>query len=336
MSTATDVPAALSADPGYCPFALSTDSRMLGLGTSRIGTAIGPVTVRHGRQTVPGATGSGTATILLHGAAGSWTTWTPLISAADRSPDGTFADLVIPDLPGWGDSALPLDADTETIESLAAAVAEIALTLGYRRWRVIGHSLGGFVALELAASRPRQTTFVGLVSATTFGVIDSVRHPVTRFAALPAFTALLGVMRALAACGAAGRTLAAGLHRLGLLRPLVAPLFSAVHRIDRSVVAALAAEARPRSFALAADRAGRYDAERSWARIECPVRSVHGDRDVFVGADDDRRLAAALTDLDVTVLAGTGHFGHVERPAETFKALHSPRFLALYPAAEES
>ena len=71
-------------------------------------------------------------------------------------------------------------------------------------------------------------------------------------------------------------------------------------------------------------------------RIRCPVRSVHGDRDVFVTADDDSRMAAVIADLEVTVLAGTGHFGHVERPLVTLKALHSPRLLALPGTPEES
>ena len=334
MSITSDVSAASDADLGHCPVALTRDAGRLGLQTSLIDTALGPVTVRHGRRTAPGSPGA--ATILLHGAAGSWTTWTPLIQAADRHAGAPLADLIIPDLPGWGDTPLPGNADAETIESLAAAVTEIATALGYRSWRVIGHSLGGFVALELAASAPRQTSFVGLVSATTFSVITSVRHPLTRFAVLPGFTALLGVMRVLSMLGPAGRGLAAGLHRLGLLRPLVAPLFSDVRRVDGSVVAALAAEARPRSFALAARRAGRYDAEASWARIRCPVRSVHGDRDVFVTADDDSRMAAVIADLEVTVLAGTGHFGHVERPLATLKALHSPRLLAHPGTPEES
>jgi len=331
MSITSDVPAASGVDLGYCPVVLTDDAGRFGLQTSLIDTDLGPVTVRHGRRT---ATGS--ATILLHGAAGSWTTWTPLIDAADRHDGAPLADLIIPDLPGWGDTPLPRNVSTETIETLAAAVAEIAHALGYRRWQVIGHSLGGFVALELAASAPRQTGSVGLVSATTFSVITSVRHPLTRFTVLPGFTALLGVMRVLAALGPVGRGLAAGLHRVGLLRPLVAPLFSDIRRIDGSVVAALAAEARPRAFALAARRAGRYNAEVSWARIECPVRSVHGDRDVFVTAEDDRALAAVIAGLDVTVLLGTGHFAHVERPFAALQALHSPEHLALHHSAEES
>jgi len=138
---------------------------------------------------------------------------------------------------------------------------------------------------------------------------------------LPGFTMLLGVMRVLSGLGRAGTGLVRALHRLGLLRSLVTPLFSRVSEIDVSVVAALGAEARPRSFALAADRAGRYDAAGAWAGITCPVRSVHGDRDVFVNALDDDRMAAVIADLDVTVLEGTGHFAHVERPFDTLRAV---------------
>jgi pimeloyl-ACP methyl ester carboxylesterase len=321
----TNTPGAATApgsDPRYAPFPLTTDEQRLGLITSRIDTALGAVTVRHGRRTRPGpATGGLGATILLHGAAGSWSTWTPLIAAADRAGAAPLTDLIIPDLPGWGDTPLAADESAETIESLADAVAEIAQALGYQRWQVLGHSLGGVVALELAATEPRRTRFVGLVSATTFSVIESVRHPLTRFSVLPGFTMLLGVMRVLSGLGRVGTGLVRTLDRLGLLRPLVSPLFSRVSEIDSSVVAALGAEARPRSFALAADRAGRYDAAGAWAGITCPVRSVHGDRDVFVNAHDDDRMAAVIDDLDMTVLEGTGHFAHVERPFDTLLAV---------------
>jgi pimeloyl-ACP methyl ester carboxylesterase len=312
MQSPSEIVLPVAVGERYGPHPLVDDPESLSLETSRIRTSLGPVTVRHGRRAGPAAT------ILLHGAAGSWTTWTPFIRAADLAGAHPLADLIVPDLPGWGDSPAPDDDAAAGIESLAAAVAQIARTLGYERWRVVGHSLGGFVALELAASQPDRTTEVGLVSATTYSVIDSASHPLTRFGALPGFTALLGVMRTLAKLPTGGLGLVNATHRLGLLRALVAPLFGNPTRIDPSVVA-LATETRPRSFALAADRAARYDADGSWARILCPVRSVHGDRDVFVAVEDDQRLHARLADFTVTVLAGTGHFAHIERPEATVR-----------------
>ena len=268
------------------------------------------VSVRHGRRT-----GSDTATILLHGAAGSWTTWTPLLAAADAT-GLALTDLIVPDLPGWGDSSLPAEGPSRSIEATAAVVAEIARALGYSSWTVVGHSLGGFVALELAASEVRSTAFVGLVSATTFSVIDTVRHPVTRFAALPGYGALLPVMRALASAGRIGDRLIRLLHRTNLLRALATPMFRHPGLLHESVTGALAAELRPHAFAVASTLAGAYDPNR-WSRIGCVVRATQGESDIFVGATDAARLDAVVRDFEHATVPGSGHFAHVEKPYET-------------------
>ncbi|KFF59977.1 hypothetical protein JF66_07635 [Cryobacterium sp. MLB-32] len=307
----------------YCPFPLEADARRFGLTTSSMRLGIGTVAVRHGRRT-----GSDTATILLHGAAGSWTTWTPLLSAADAlradEPDSSAArmtDLVIPDLPGWGDTALPADPAHLTIETMAATVADIARALGYRRWRVVGHSMGGLIALQLAAAETRATVSVGLVSATTFSVIESVRHPLAGFGLLPGYASLLQVMRVLRLTGTWGRTCVAFLARASLLRGLVAPLFRHPARIHASIIHALGQEVRPAGFSIASARAGAYDAAASWKRIECPVRATHGDRDVFVATRDARRLHDVLADFRIISLPDTGHFGHIERPCDVLRSL---------------
>ncbi|MCI4657102.1 alpha/beta fold hydrolase [Cryobacterium zhongshanensis] len=334
----------------YCPFPLSTDARGFGLTTSSMRLGAGTLVVRHGRRT-----GSDTATILLHGAAGSWTTWTPLLSAAaTRGPAGRIApgalalsDLIIPDLPGWGDSEALNDepgsrapstrrraADASIrhstrpapgIATVAASIAETARALGYERWHVIGHSLGGFLALELAALEPAATVSVALVSATTFSVVDSVRHPLTRFALLPGYTALLAVMRALAVVEPAGRGLVRWLGRVGLLRGLTAPLFSRVDDVPESVISALATEVRPRAFAAASALAGAHDPARSWSRIACPVRAIQGDADVFVADSDSARLGAVIPGFVSQTITGTGHFAHIEKPFAALEALLTPR-----------
>ncbi|TFB92811.1 alpha/beta fold hydrolase [Cryobacterium sp. HLT2-28] len=305
----------------YCPFPLSSDPRRFGLTTSTMRLRGGTIVVRHGRRT-----GGDTATILLHGAAGSWTTWTPLLQSARSAVGPGFTDLIIPDLPGWGDStphtdAGQADAGAPDIEATAALVAEIAEALGYRRWQVLGHSMGGFIALELAASFVAETASVGLVSATTYAVIDSVRHPVSRFGILPAYTALLGVMRVLAGFGRAGTSLVRSLDRLGVLRPLTAPLFARVSAVHPSVISALATEVRPGRFAAASALAGRYDADAAWSRIRCPVRATRGGSDVFVAEADTARLRRVIRDFTPHTLPGTGHFGHVESPGETLRLL---------------
>ena len=119
-----------------------------------VSTELGPVTVR-----VQQGTGSGSdhgnghpatpaADVYLHGAAGCWTTFRPLLSAV---PD---VDRVLIDLPGWGESTAGARLEHFSVETMGRAVVEILDSLGYRRWNLVGHSMGGFLALHLAARWP--------------------------------------------------------------------------------------------------------------------------------------------------------------------------------------
>lgn len=269
--------------------------------TSLIDTELGPVAVRRTRAVSP------TATILLHGAAGSWSTWLPAIDAAG----GVEAtdDLVVPDLPGWGDS--PADPRLLDPASLARAVAAVARALGYHRWRVVGHSMGGFVALELAVLEPEATVSVLLVSATTLGGRGDRLGPLGLVRSSPALALMDAGMRLLAIAGAAAAPFVRWLDRRHVLGLLLAPLFdgpqpSAVHELARDL--------RPAAFVRAVACARRYPAAERWSRITCPVVAVHGDHDVFAPASDDARLARIIPRYSALSLPSTGHFGHVERP----------------------
>ncbi|MDF2442554.1 MAG: hypothetical protein JWR01_757, partial [Subtercola sp.] len=305
----------------YGHFGVTADPGAFGLVSSVVQTSVGPITVRHGRRS---QRADARAIILLHGAAGSWSTFTPLLAAADvvATPGGPAAleDLVIPDLAGWGDSALALRPEDRSIEAVASSVAEVARSLGYGRWMLVGHSLGGFVALELAAREQAATERVLLISPTTFGVAAAVRHPLRELRNLPGYVGMLVVMRVLARLGRFGTRFVAAIGSTRFFRLSMGPLFAHPGRIGQSVYSALAAEARPRSFALASARAGEYDARR-WAGIRCPVRSLRGSGDVFVADTDEVRLGATIPDFEGGILDDAGHFGHVERPVEVFERL---------------
>ena len=120
---------------------------------------------------------SGTATILLHGAAGSWTTWRAAIAAAETG--GAVADLVVPDLPGWGDSPVD-DLSRSGCRRLAAAVATVARALGYERWRWSGTPSAASSPWSWPASEPEATESV----AARLG--DDVRRPGDRLGRVPA------------------------------------------------------------------------------------------------------------------------------------------------------
>jgi pimeloyl-ACP methyl ester carboxylesterase len=304
----------LSTGP-YSPFDLVSDPIEFGLTTTTVSNELGTCVARH-----PAIRSSTRATLFLHGAAGSWTTWTPMLQAAE--PHGEpFGDTVLLDLPGWGDAVLTDDRAERAISAISSLVAIAAERLGYTEWDLVGHSLGGFVALHLAATRPENVLSVGMVSGTTFSVIDSVAHPLRRFALLPGFTMLWRVMQFLTALGPAGPTLVRGMARIGLLRPLTFPLFRHWRMVTPTQGTALAHELRPRAFTAAASATLGYDAVATWSAIRCPVRATRGDRDVFVVAGDFDRLEAILPSSLLSVIPDCGHFGNVERPYEVLAAL---------------
>jgi pimeloyl-ACP methyl ester carboxylesterase len=90
-------------------------------------------------------TGSGTPVLLLHGLGGYRGLWRPVSEVI-----GDRRDLIVPDLPGFGESP-PLDGDgPATAAALARSVAALCEELGVSRPHVAGNSLGAWVGLEMA------------------------------------------------------------------------------------------------------------------------------------------------------------------------------------------
>lgn len=286
------------------------DATTLGLRRTVVPTGVGPLVVRAGR-----ASGSPVATVLLHGAAGSWATWAPMIAASDEI-GLPLSDVVAVDLPGWGESPGPVPAPAD----LAVAVAAVARALGYPRWRLVGHSLGGVIALDVAARFPDETVAVGVVSPSGAGARAVMRRPLAGGIRLPWLAGMVVAMRTLRGLGPLASPLLRLLRRTGALRHLARPLFRHPERVDPAVTDALADEIRPAAFLAAAHLSRTHD-DAVWRRISCPVRSVRGAHDVFVAAADAQEWSRILRDVDHVVLADSGHFAHVEEPVQTLRAL---------------
>jgi pimeloyl-ACP methyl ester carboxylesterase len=96
------------------------------------------MTVAHDR------TGHGPPLVLLHPLGADRRVWDPIVG-----PLSAEHQVIAVDLPGFGQSP-PLRATTPTPQALAGAVAALLRDLGVQRPHVVGNSLGGWVALELA------------------------------------------------------------------------------------------------------------------------------------------------------------------------------------------
>ncbi|GAA2897605.1 alpha/beta hydrolase [Pseudonocardia halophobica] len=139
----------------------------------------------HGYRRAFRVAGSGPAVVLIHGIGDSSTTWETVIPALARH------HLVIaPDLLGHGRSDKPR-ADY-SVAAYANGVRDLLGVLGVRRATLVGHSLGGGVAMQFAYQFPDRTERLVLVGS---GGAGPEVNPVLRAMTLPGATAALHALR---------------------------------------------------------------------------------------------------------------------------------------------
>lgn len=102
---------------------------------------------------------NGEPAFLLHGLGASGHNWFPLINQLQP-----HLDLTAPDLPGFGNSAPPKDQD-HSPKNFAEIMAEvISLTYPNQKVHLFGNSLGGAIAVQLAARFPELVRSMTLIS----------------------------------------------------------------------------------------------------------------------------------------------------------------------------
>lgn len=139
----------------------------------------------HGYRRAFRVAGSGPAVVLIHGIGDSSTTWETVVPALARH------HLVIaPDLLGHGRSDKPR-ADY-SVAAYANGVRDLLGVLGIRRATLVGHSLGGGVAMQFAYQFPDRTERLVLVGS---GGAGPEVNPVLRAMTLPGAAAALHALR---------------------------------------------------------------------------------------------------------------------------------------------
>lgn len=222
-----------------------------------------------------------------------WASTMPALSA-DRP-------VTAPEFPGLG-GAEPEEAPT--VDGFADAVAEVIGGLPGRRAAVCGLSLGGYVALALAARHPRRVA--GLVLADTRAEPDAPE-------------AREGRHRSAALVRAEG----SGPFLDEFLPRAVAP----GDPESAATVRAMADAQDPEAIARALEAlAGRADRRPDLPRIDVPALVIVGGEDALTPVASSEAMAAALPDAELTVIQGAGHMSALERPREFTEAVRA--FLA--------
>lgn len=251
--------------------------------------------------------------VLLHGASGSWRTFNELLNSTALPGD---RDIVVIDLPGWGDSPgrLPF-----TIEEQGKAVAEVLHVLNYRSWCLFGHSMGGVLSLEIATSAPRQTLAVVVLSPTALTAAAALSHP-SRHLSMAPLVGMFCLMLFLRTARSAAPKLLQFARQTGLLRLILGPFFAHPSRIPARAFSDLALDARPASFIAAAEALKNYDVGK-WRSITCRTVLARGSHDIFTPAAELHKLSALIPHAQLANLAETGHFAHVEDADATLRLL---------------
>lgn len=105
--------------------------------------------------------GQGDTVVLLHGYCGSSAYWeivSPLLAQSYR--------VIAPDLRGHGGTDAPVGACT--IDLMADDVAELLEKLEVEKYTLLGHSMGGYIALSIAERFPERLNGFGLIHSTAF------------------------------------------------------------------------------------------------------------------------------------------------------------------------
>jgi pimeloyl-ACP methyl ester carboxylesterase len=246
--------------------------------------------------------GEGPPLVFVHGLSGSWPNWLeqlPVFAAEHR--------VVTFDLPGFGHSPMP--RGEISIKGYARLLDGLLAQLGVDSATVVGNSMGGFIAGELAIGFPERVQRLVLVSAAG---ISTHGDPRTE-RALPAVRRVNRVMGMAAAWVAAHSDAASSRPRL---REATLGLVLA-H--PAQLPAALAAEqvrgAGKPGFVEGLQAVIDYDISERLPEIACPTLIVWGDRDRLITVRDADVFAELIPNSRKVVFTDTGHMAMLERPA---------------------
>ncbi|HEY2222717.1 alpha/beta hydrolase [Actinomycetospora sp.] len=246
--------------------------------------------------------------VLIHGVAGSSATWAPVIERLEH--DGSRHRFLAPDLLGHGESTGP--SGDFSIGAYANGLRDMLSALGHRRVTVVGHSLGGGVAMQFAYQFPELCSRLVLVSS---GGLGRGVSPTLRLASLPGAGVVVPL---LARSGALGLGVAA-------LRAAAALPLRPAQRVSLTEYARHAGSLTERAHADAfvdtirgvigpwGQRVSGTD--RLYLTEGLPTLVVWGRRDPIIPVGHAYRAASLMPGSTLEIFDDSGHFPHCDEPA---------------------
>src|SRR4051794_38860898 len=253
----------------------------------------------HGHTLAFRMAGQGPVLLLIHGIAGTNAVWEEVFPkfATDHT-------VIAPDLPGHGESGA--SAGDYSLGAMAATVRDLLIALGHERATVIGHSLGGGVAMQFSYLFPEFAERLVLISS---GGLGRSVNPLLRSAALP------GAELVTRGVGLGGR----GAGALGRRPPLVPRPRGVLAELERSVAAFADPETRAAFHATLRAVVGPqgqrvFAGDRLYLAETMPTLIVWGAQDRIIPVGHGRRAHDAMPGSRLVILENVGHFAPLDAP----------------------
>jgi pimeloyl-ACP methyl ester carboxylesterase len=264
----------------------------------------------HGHPVTYHRVGAGPAVLLVHGITSSSRTWRSVMPALAE-----HYDVIAPDLLGHGRSAKP--RGDYSLGSYASGLRDLLVALEVPAATVVGHSLGGGVAMQFAYQFPDRLERLVLVDSGGLGAEVSL---VLRAATLPGAEYVLPLLASSPLRGA-GAALGSVLGRVGLRAS------ADVRGMAEGFESLGDAEAR-RAFLHTArsviDPAGqRVDAtDRLYLAEHVPSLIVWGERDRMIPVQHGHDAHEHMPNSRLEIFPGAGHFPFNDDPERFVATLH--------------
>lgn len=243
--------------------------------------------------------------LLLHGLGNSKSYWDPVGSLLD-----TPSQVLAADLPGFGGSRhLP---SRSSLESLTTLLESFSVS----EWTIVGHSLGGFYALELAAHLGELVKRVVLVDATLYRAYLALRDPVEYVGRSPKFALTLAAQFAGALVPFQVATAQLLADSEILRKATLWPFVASPGDLDRSaLLPALSGNGGASSAIALLGTARGMDLGSLLRSVQQEVYSVRGESDRLIDQVDIEFYSQNLDRFKQDIqIPGAGHWPMLEQP----------------------
>jgi pimeloyl-ACP methyl ester carboxylesterase len=262
----------------------------------------------HGERIAYYDEGRGEVLLLIHGMAGSSQSWRELIPRlAERYR------VIAPDLLGHGQSAKP--RTDYSLGAFAVGLRDLLDELGVASATVVGHSLGGGIAMQFLYQHPDYCRRLVLISSGGLGpdvglILRLLSAPGAElFMPIIAPTPVLRV----------GNSVKSWLTSMGLRSPRGAEIWNAYSSFaDRAT-----RDSFLRTLRSVVDYRGQSVSalNRLKLKSDLPTLAIWGEDDTIIPVDHAYAALEARPDCHLEVMPGVGHFAHVEAPYEVFRLI---------------